>query len=310
MHMADALLSPAVGLAMDAVSVAAIGISVAKVKRDELNEKKIPVMGLAGAMVFAGQMVNFTIPATGSSGHICGGILLAGLLGGAPAFLSLTAVLIIQCLFFADGGLLALGCNIFNIGALPCLLIYPLIFKPFCKGSPDNRSLSIASVLSATAGLSLGAFCIVIQTLLSGVTALPFSTFAALMLPIHFVIGLIEGTVTAAVLCFVFKMRPELIDVSPSGKNLNGVSIKKTLVVLTVATVLTGGALSLFASAHPDGLEWALEKAASGIPGPEAGQKTAAGTSAAGLIGAAITFLLAGSAGLVISKVKKSRRIK
>ena len=108
MHMADALLSAAVSSTMCAVSAAAIGYSITKINNNELSEKKIPLMAVAGAFIFAAQMINFTIPGTGSSGHIGGGILLAALLGSYPALLTISAVLIIQCLFFADGGLLAL----------------------------------------------------------------------------------------------------------------------------------------------------------------------------------------------------------
>jgi cobalt/nickel transport system permease protein len=132
MHMADALLSPAVGTAMIVSSAGAVYFSAAKVKH-EMDEKKVPLMGVMGAFVFAAQMINFTIPATGSSGHIGGGILLAALLGPYPAFLSLAAVLVIQALFFADGGLLALGCNIFNMGVYACFVAYPLIYKPIIK---------------------------------------------------------------------------------------------------------------------------------------------------------------------------------
>jgi len=304
--MADALVSPAVGLAMGLVSVAAVGVSVAKVNKDELSEKKIPVMGIAGAMVFAGQMVNFTIPATGSSGHIGGGILLAGLLGGAPAFLSMAAVLIIQCLFFADGGLLALGCNIFNMGVIPCLIIYPLVFKPLLAGGTGYRRLSVASVASVVIALELGAFSVVLETLLSGITALPFGAFAALMLPIHLAIGLVEGIVTSAVLCFVYRMRPELIDAYGSRGNLATVSIKKAAIVLAALTAFTGGVLSLFASKDPDGLEWAIGKVTGGLHGMGESQYT----SFSGIIGAAVTFALAGAVGLVISKVKKRKRAK
>ncbi len=126
MHMADALLSPAVGTTMFAVSAAANAYAAVKIKKNDLSEKKIPVMGVMGAFVFAAQMINFAVPATGASGHIGGGILLASIIGGFPALVSMSVVLIIQCLFFADGGLLALGCNIFNLGVIPCLLIYPL----------------------------------------------------------------------------------------------------------------------------------------------------------------------------------------
>ena len=337
MHMADALLSPAVGMAMNAVSVAAIGVSVAKVKKDEFSESKIPIMGVAGAMVFAAQMINFTIPATGSSGHIGGGILLAGLLGGVPAFLSIAAVLIIQCLFFADGGLLALGCNIFNMGVIPCLLIYPLVFKPLLRRGTDYKRLSVASVASVVIALELGAFCVVLQTLFSGITELPFGTFVFLMLPIHLAIGFVEGIVTAAVLCFVYKMRPEIIDSAKSGSRLGGVSIKKVFVSLIALTVVVGGALSLFASSHPDGLEWAIGKTTEQSLGVEteleaeggifddaaslqertaflpdyafaSDPDNAAGTSLSGIIGAAITFALAGAAGLVITRMKSNKK--
>jgi cobalt/nickel transport system permease protein len=337
MHMADALLSPAVGLAMNAVSVAAIGMSIAKVNNDELSEKKIPVMGVAGAMIFAGQMINFTIPATGSSGHIGGGILLAGLLGGVPAFLSIAAVLVIQCLFFADGGLLALGCNIFNLGVIPCLFVYPLLFKPLLKGGIDHRRLTIASVASVITALQLGAFGVVLQTLLSGITALPFAAFAAFMLPIHLAIGLVEGVVTAAVLCFVYDTRPEIIESAQSGERLVGVSTKKVLAALAVLTLALGGALSLFASSDPDGLEWAIGRTTEKVLGVEteleakggifdaaagvrestaflpdyafaSDPENAAGTSVSGLVGAAVTFALAGATGLVISKVKKIKK--
>jgi cobalt/nickel transport system permease protein len=336
MHMADALLSPTVGLAMNAISVAAIGVSVARVKKDELSEKKIPIMGVAGALVFAGQMINFTIPATGSSGHIGGGILLAGLLGGVPAFLSIAAVLIIQCLFFADGGLLALGCNIFNLGVIPCLLVYPLIFKPLLKEKSSKR-LSIASIAAVIIGLELGAFSVVLQTLFSGVTELPFGTFAALMLPIHLAIGLVEGIVTASVLCFVYKMRPEIIKSAWLGESIGGISVKKVLITLVVLTVVVGGGLSLFVSANPDGLEWAIGKTTEKVLGVEteleaaggifegaasvqeataflpdyafaSDPENAMGTSVSGIIGTVITFILAGATGLVISKAKKRKK--
>ena len=337
MHMADALLSPAVGLTMNAVSVAAIGVSVAKVKRDEFREKKIPIMGVAGALVFAGQMINFTIPATGSSGHIGGGVLLAALLGGVPAFLSVAAVLVIQCLFFADGGLLALGCNIFNMGVIPCLLVYPLVFKQLLKGGISYKRLSIAAVAAAITGLQIGAFGVTLQTLLSGITALPFGTFLALMQPVHLAIGLIEGIVTAAILCFIYKMRPEIIDSAQAGERLDGVSIKLALIALVALTVVVGGALSLFVSANPDGLEWAIGKTTEKVLGVETELQTggrifdgaasvqasmaflpdysfasdpenAVGTSVSGLVGAAITFALAGMTGVVISIAKKRKK--
>jgi cobalt/nickel transport system permease protein len=273
MHMADSLLSPSVGTVMCTASAAAIAYSIAKIKKDELCEKKVPIIGVMGAFVFAAQMINFTIPATGSSGHIGGGILLAAMLGASPALLAISAVLIIQCLFFADGGLLALGCNIFNMGVIPCLLVYPLIYKPLChfqnsvslengikKGITVGR-ITIASVVAVVAALQIGSFAVVLETLLSGITELPFGTFVILIQPIHLAIGIIEGTVSAAVLCFAYKMRPEMMESVFEGTAVkSGVPVRNVLVALVVITLITGGLLSLFVSSNPDGLEWSIEK--------------------------------------------------
>ena len=143
MHMADALLSPAVGGAMWVAAAGTIAYSARKLSKGEskdLNspksvsfDKKIPLMGVLGAFVFAAQMINFTIPGTGSSGHIGGGILLASLLGPEAGFLTIASVLLIQCLFFADGGLLALGCNMVNMGLFACFIGFPLIYRKILK---------------------------------------------------------------------------------------------------------------------------------------------------------------------------------
>src|SRR5574340_477120 len=106
MHMADALLSPAVGATFWAGTLGAIAYCSKKLK-ENMDEKLIPLMGVLGAFVFAAQMINFTIPATGSSGHLGGGLLLAVLLGPPAAFITIASVLMVQALFFADGGLLA-----------------------------------------------------------------------------------------------------------------------------------------------------------------------------------------------------------
>ena len=261
MHMADALISPVVGGAMWAATAGVAAYSIKKVQED-MDEKKIPLMGVAGAFVFAAQMINFSIPGTGSSGHLAGGILLAVLLGPFAGFLSMASVLLIQALFFADGGLLAYGCNVFNLGFYTCFLAYPFINKCFSKKGVTTKTISIASILSAVVSLQLGAFSVVLQTLFSGKTELPFGTFLFMMQPIHLAIGLVEGLVTAAVLIFVWKARPEILESTVSGKAIEGVSLKKVLVMLTIAAVVIGGAFSWFSSESPDGLEWSILKTA------------------------------------------------
>lgn len=266
MHMADALLAPAVAGAMYVASGAAAGVSINKLKKDN-DPKKLPTMAVSAALVFAGQMINYTIPGTGSSGHMCGGMLLTALLGPYAGFLSMIVILAIQCLFFADGGLMALGANIWNMAFYGCFVGYFLIWRPIIKSKlfGEGRSavrarIVLASVLGCVLTLQLGAISVVIETSLSGITELPFGAFLALMQPIHLAIGLIEGIVTAAVLSFVYESRPELLsDVEDTGVALEGGrSLKSTLAILAIVTLFVGGGLSLLASSNPDGLEWSL----------------------------------------------------
>ena len=260
MHMADALVAPAVAATMYACSAAAAGYSVKKV-RLESDPKKIPVMGIMGAFVFATQMINFTIPGPGSSGHLCGGMLLTALLGPYAGFLTMIGVLLIQCLLFADGGILALGCNIWNMAFYGCFLGSLLIWKPMMRKGMTKAKIIAASILGCMITLQFGAFSVTLETMASGITALPFGTFVATMQPIHLAIGFVEGLITAAVLVFVHEARPELLYGSTEAEKKEGrFTFKNTLVVLAVVTVLIGGGLSLVASSNPDGLEWSIEK--------------------------------------------------
>lgn len=257
--MSDALLSPAVGAAFWAGSVGAIAYCSKKLK-ENMDDKLVPLMGVLGAFIFAAQMINFTIPGTGSSGHIGGGMILSILVGPYAAFLAIASVLTIQSLFFADGGILALGCNIWNLGVYPCFIAYPLIYKQITRGD-STKSISIASILSVVIGLQLGAFSVVIETILSGKSELPFTTFVYMMLPIHLAIGIVEGFITAGVVNYVKKARPEILESVFVAKPLSGeISIKKIVIAFVIMTVVTGGALSWFASQYPDGLEWSIEK--------------------------------------------------
>jgi cobalt/nickel transport system permease protein len=339
---------------MWAVSAGAVAYSMASVKKASAEQEnaengeglvgKASLMAIAGAFVFAAQMINFTIPGTGSSGHIGGGILLASLLGGCPALLAITSVLAAQALFFADGGLLALGCNIFNMGVIPCLFVYPLVVKPmFQKRRPERQGRAFkrftpGCVLGVMIALPLGAFFVTLETLASGVTALPFSTFALLMLPIHLAIGAGEAAATALIIAFVAANSPEIIESAASsavfsaGMSKTG-AFKRVLAVLGVCALVTGGLLSLFASSRPDGLEWSIEKitgstdieakgaaferaaalqdAVAFMPDydyREAEKKTAgAGTTAAGIVGSLITCVIAGALGAALYLLKRNK---
>lgn len=343
MHMSDALITPLVGGVMWAVAAGLEGHSALHLRRENAWEgQKIPLMGVMGAFVFAAQMINFTIPGTGSSGHLSGALLLSAMLGPAAGFLTIAAILLIQCLFFADGGLLALGCNVFNMGFFACYLIYPLLFAPLLRTKRSPGRLMAVSMLSALVTLVLGALAVVVQTALSGRTELPFGHFAALMLPIHLAIGVGEGLVTGGLLVFLNRVAPESITglPMPDSRPARSGSAKKAVAILAVFALLTGGVLSWFASSNPDGLEWSMLgvagtaelEAQSGVhqamedvqaksalmpdyalaSGSEDAQAASSvvngGTSLAGVLGSAITLLLAAGIGVVLHLSRSGKR--
>jgi cobalt/nickel transport system permease protein len=338
--MADALISTAVGGTMFATTAGIATYSVKVIQKD-FDDKKVPLMGVMGAFVFTAQMINFTIPGTGSSGHIGGGLLLAAILGPQAGFLTIASILLIQALFFADGGLLAWGCNVFNMGFFTCFLAYPLIYKKIMAKGYSTKRIVIASIIASVVGLQLGAFSVVIETLLSGKTELPFGTFILLMQPIHLAIGFVEGVITAAIVSFVWKARPEIFERIENGQSLSGISTKRVVSIFLIAVVLVGGALSGFASSNPDGLEWSMIKTAGveelktssslheGISAiqekiaflPDYDFKSSdeevvsdsswpavnAGTSVSGIVGAIMTLALATGIGGIIFIIKRRK---
>ena len=258
MHMADALISPAVGGTMWLVSAGLIAYCARKVKQT-MNDRLVPMMGVLGAFIFAAMMINFSIPGTGSSGHLGGGLILSILLGPQAAFLVIASVLTVQALFFADGGLLALGCNIFNLGFFPAFIAYPFLYRSIARNEYGTLRAWLAAIVAAVVGLQLGAFSVVLETKASGISDLPFGTFVLLMLPVHLAIAIVEGLATAAVVAFVARARPEAMLTEQTKEN-KSVSLAPVLVGLIVAALVGGGGLSWFASTHPDGLEWSIAK--------------------------------------------------
>lgn len=269
MHMADALVSPPVAITAGVVAVALLAVASRQVRKDS-RQSLIPLMGVLGAFVFAAQMINFAIPGTGSSGHIIGGVLVAALVGPWAGFLTICSVLIIQCLVFADGGMLALGCNIVNMAAVSTLLAYPFIYRPIAGNSTKPWRLMAASAAACTVGLELGALLVTLETEASGITALPLSTFLIFMLPIHLVIGLGEGLATGAVLSFVGASRPDLLLAESGGaasaNRLSNSRGKKrlwpVLIWFGAAALVLGVCFTWIASSAPDGLEWSVAKVA------------------------------------------------
>ena len=326
---------------MWALSAGTIAYCSAKVRR-ELDDRKVPLMGVLGAFLFAAQMINFSIPGTGSSGHLGGGLLLAILLGPSAAFLTIASVLVVQALFFADGGLLALGCNIFNMGFFPAFVVFPFFYQKTIGSDPSRARLTAITMISALIGLQLGPFAVVLETLASGISALPFNTFLLLMQPIHLAIGVVEGLVTVAVVAFVRLARPEILQGGLESRPVGHHPLRQLLLAILLLAVFTGGVVSAFASKDPDGLEWAIAKVTGNpeLKGPQLGvhralaqlqekiailpdynfRKSAEkgrvalpekvkqdvtfrpGTCVAGIVGTLITLLLAFMSGLVLKK--------
>jgi len=316
MHIADALISPAVGGTFWAISGGML-VRASRRLRKKADHSLAPLMAVLGAFIFSAQMLNFTIPFTGCGGHIGGGLILAALLGSDAALIVITSILTVQALFFADGGLMALGCNIFNMGVIPCYIAYPLVYRPIAGA--DEQRQTAAAVTACAAALTLGALAVTAETVLSGISDLPFPTFASLMIPIHLMIGIIEGIISAAVIRSVRCSAPELkrpVATEP-------LSLRTVLTGLLVAATVTATGLAAFASTKPDGLEWATAKTTAenrqGPPGTapdtllnrlqkktafmpdysfsgHAGSKggNSSYTGGAGLIGAAITVTLIG----------------
>jgi len=344
MHMADALVSPAVGAGMWTAAAVTTAYCAKKV-REEDDFARIPLMGVAGAFIFAAQMLNFTIPGTGSSGHLGGGLILAILLGPEAAFLVMASVLAVQALFFADGGLLSLGANIFNLGFFPAFIAYAFVYKPIAGDHSRRGRVIAAALIAAVLGLQLGAFGVVLETTLSRVSDVPFTSFVLLMQPIHLAIGVVEGLVTAAVVLFVMQAQPELLSRRNAGAKLSGVNLTPVLAAFAIAAVVAGGVLSWFASTNADGLEWSIAKVTGGrsiettdavhsalarlqaktsiLPGyalkttaaeGAAGEADSAGAgvvdaqaSTAGFVGAGIVLALAAGAGLVLRRRARRR---
>jgi cobalt/nickel transport system permease protein len=252
MHMANELLSlPVAGvtLAVGAVVVAASARLAGRTATDRL-----PLMGVMGAFVFAAQMINFSLPGMpGTSGHLGGAVLLAILLRPAAAIVTMTGILAIQCLFFQDGGLLALGCNIINMGVVPAVggyWLYRLLAGK--RGAPWRRYL--AAWAACTLGVAAGAALVPLEAAASGVLQINTWDFLAVMVGVHLLIGLIEGAITFAVLAYLGKVRPEVVDLPATGAARLSRGAVAASILATAA--LLAGVVSWFASTHPDGLEW------------------------------------------------------
>lgn len=314
MHIPDGFLNAQTAVASAAVSVGGLGLALRHV-RLRVAPARIPMIGLASAFVFAAQMLNFPV-AAGTSGHLIGAVLAAVLLGPASAVLVMSTVLILQCLLFSDGGLTALGANLFNMALVAPVAGYGvyLVIRKMAGGSLRSRLL--ATAFAAWCSTVVAASSCAVQLAFSG--AAHWKLVFPAMTGIHMVIGLGEAIITTMVVAAIARTRPELLSEETigagqgTGRNLMvfGLLISLGLVIF----------ISPFASSMPDGLEkvatalgfehQAAKSPALGAPMPDysipAVQSVATGTILAGLVGTVLAFVIAWLLARWLAPEKKS----
>ncbi len=244
MHIPDGFLSVPVSLIGWAVAVTLLALAASRV-RDQLGDRRIPLIGVLAAFIFAAQMLNFPV-AGGTSGHLVGAALAAILLGPWAAAVTMTSVLAIQALMFQDGGLLAFGFNVINMGLIGAFIGYG-VYRLAVRALGERRGLVVGGALGAWAGVVVSSAACAVELSLSGTTALNLALPA--MVGIHVLIGAVEGAITVAALLFIRQTRPDLLDDAPRGDRASRWVGAGLLMALAVTL------LSPLASPLPDGLE-------------------------------------------------------
>lgn len=213
MHLPDGLLSHSIAVTTYAGSLGVCAVALAKANRT-LDERQVPLLGMTGAFIFAAQMLNFPI-AAGTTGHFMGAALGAILLGPFNACLVMALVLGIQCLLFADGGLTALGANVFNMGVVGAFTAYG-VFHALGWVLPATRWGALtASAVAAWSSIVAAAGVCAVQLAWSG--ANPVWVVLPAMAGVHAVIGVGEAVITVATMSAVLATRPDLL---PSSRRL------------------------------------------------------------------------------------------
>ncbi|GAB4070571.1 energy-coupling factor ABC transporter permease [Angustibacter speluncae] len=324
MHVPDGFLDLPTSIGTGVVAAGAVGLALRR-SRDEVAEAGAPLAGLTAVFVFAVQMVNFPVGA-GTSGHLMGGMLAAALVGPWTAVLCLSVVLVVQALFFADGGLTAAGTNITLIGVVTVLVGF-LVARALLAVLP-RRPGSVLPAVFVGALVSVPAAALVFVGLyaVGGAVPIPLGTLAATMLGWHTLIGVGEALITTAVVGAVLATRPDLVHLARHLRpdlvlvDADGVAVPaptdapvpvrrpagKVVAGLAAASLVVAGGLSLLASAHPDGLEFvgeslgflgsAHDSGTAGSPLADygvAGVDAAWGTTVAGVVGVLVTAVVA-----------------
>jgi len=251
MHIPDGFLSTLISILAWVVTAIVFTVSLRRTGR-ELGERDVPLMGVLAAAIFAGQMLNFTV-AGGTSGHLMGAALATILLGPWPAILVMTSVVSVQALLFQDGGLLALGANILNMGIIGVAVSYAVFqfVQKIARGK--NWGIFTGGFLAAWFSIFIASLAVGIQLALSGTS--PANLAIPAMAGIHALIGVGEGLITAGALTFIFASRRDLLKTESPQSGGNKVILIGGLAIAVFLTIM-----SPLASANPDGLEWVAEQ--------------------------------------------------
>lgn len=249
MHAPDGFFSVPIAIAGWIITAAMIALAIRNT-RDQLGERQVPLMGIMGAAIFAGQMLNFTIPG-GTSGHLIGGALASILLGPWAGLLVMTSVVSIQALLFQDGGLLVMGVNIVNMGIVTAFVGY-FSYRLLSRVLKGRAGMLASAFIGAWLSLVVTAAFAAVELALSGTSPLSFALPA--MVGVHTLIGVGEGLLTIAALGFILATRPDLIsgEEAPGQRSAGWVTVG-----LVVALAIT--LLAPLASPYSDGLERVAE---------------------------------------------------
>ncbi len=251
MHIPDGFLSAAVSIIFWLLSIIGISIALIKLNKDT-DERKMPLIGMLGAAIFAAQMINFTVIG-GTSGHLMGAAIATILVGPWAAVLVMTTVVAVQALIFQDGGLLVLGANIFNMGILGVAVSY-MVYKTITRLSESKKwGIYLGGFSAAWLSIVLASVSVSLQLAVSGTS--PIRIVFPAMVGIHMLIGIGEGLITVGALTLIFATRPDILQ--PSKERFTPGAILAIIGFgLTIGLVL----LSPMASSYPDGLEWVAEQ--------------------------------------------------
>jgi cobalt/nickel transport system permease protein len=215
MHIPDGFLSHGINAATFVVSAGACAYGVKRVNRT-FGEREVPLMGVTAAFIFAAQMINFPV-AGGTSGHFLGAVFSSVLLGPWASLLIMTIVLVVQCLGFADGGLTAIGSNIFNMGVIGALGGYGIFIFLYTLFQKSRKGFFAALAISSWFSIMMGASAAAIELAISGTS--PLKVALPAMAGIHAIIGIGEAIITTAAVSLILKTRPDLVSTYHTGQD-------------------------------------------------------------------------------------------